>query len=210
MVRKGGATSLSGRAKPESRVRLIGGKWRRSWLPVLDAPGLRPTPDRVRETAFNWIVHQLGGSLSGVSAFDPFCGSGALGLEAASRGAAPVVLADANASVIASLRSTLSRLKAEEVTLVVADALQLIGRFAAAGERFAVVFLDPPFGEAWISRVLPCLHAISAEGGLVYVESEGELSEDEAAKSGFERLRADKAGQVFYHLLRRNIDAPVA
>jgi 16S rRNA (guanine(966)-N(2))-methyltransferase RsmD len=210
MVSRGaGAGALRGPIKKAGTLRIIGGKWRRSLLPVLDVPGLRPTPDRVRETAFNWILHQRGGTLQGAAVLDPFCGSGALGVEAASRGAGPVVLGDANAQVIASLRATLARLGDEAVTLVVSDALRLLATCAARGDRFGVIFLDPPFASDWIARILPKLLDVCGPAALVYVESDYELTEAESAASGFERLRKDKAGQVFYHLLRRNIDAPV-
>jgi 16S rRNA (guanine966-N2)-methyltransferase len=210
MVSRGaGSRAPRSQIKKASTVRVIGGKWRRSLLPVLDVPGLRPTPDRVRETAFNWILHQRGGTLTGAAVLDPFCGSGALGVEAASRGAAPVVLGDANPAVIDTLRATLVRLQDAAVTLAVSDALQLITKCASRGERFDVIFLDPPFASDWIARILPRLATVCAAAALVYVESDRELTEAESASSGFERLRKDKAGQVFYHLLRRNIDAPV-
>jgi len=196
---------------PPNRVRIIGGKWRRSIVPVLAIPGLRPTPDRVRETAFNWILHACGGSLAGQSVLDAFCGSGALGLEAASRGAAPVVLADINSTVVASLKATLTRLKADgSVSVIAADASRLLSGYAQSRTRFAVIFLDPPFGLGWLERILPLAAAVLAPAGLVYIEAERELSAADCEVHGLKRIRADKAGQVFYHLLRRNIDATVA
>ena len=112
---------------PPREVRIIGGLWKRSKLPVADRPGLRPTPDRVRETVFNW----LGQTLDGWRCVDAFAGSGALGFEAASRGAAEVVLVERDAALVASLRATQQRLQADPVRVERADALQWLARAAA-------------------------------------------------------------------------------
>src|SRR5450631_4111600 len=124
------------RGAPElpREVRVIGGIWKRSKLPVADRPGLRPTPDRVRETLFNW----LGQTLAGWRCVDAFAGSGALGFEAASRGAAEVVLLERDPVLVASLVASKERLQAETVRIERADALQWMGRAPAGG--YDVVF----------------------------------------------------------------------
>ncbi len=178
-------------------VRIIGGSWKRSKLPVADAPGLRPTPDRVRETLFNW----LGQSLAGWRCLDAFAGSGALGFEAASRGAAEVVLVERDAVLVASLASTRQRLHAETVRIERADALQWMGRAPEAS--FDVVFLDPPFDSSLLAPALAAAARIVAEGGFVYAE--GPVPVDPAAMevARLEPWRAGRAGAVHFQLLRK-------
>ncbi|MFM7970791.1 MAG: 16S rRNA (guanine(966)-N(2))-methyltransferase RsmD, partial [Betaproteobacteria bacterium] len=126
-------------------VRLIGGQWKRSKLPVANRPGLRPTPDRVRETLFNW----LGQDLSDWAVLDAFAGSGALGFEAASRGAGPVVMLESDPMLVQSLASSAQRLQARSVQVLQADALVWMGRAAATPSPagFDLIFLDPPFDQ---------------------------------------------------------------
>src|SRR5580765_3370760 len=119
-------------------LRIVGGKYRSRMLRVPARPGLRPTPDRVRETLFNW----LGQWLDGLACLDLFAGSGALGFEAASRGAARVVMVESDRAAFAALEATRERIGARAVELVQGDALRYL---AQGGERFDVVFLDPPF-----------------------------------------------------------------
>ena len=174
-------------------VRIIGGRWRRRVLRFPDFSGLRPTPDRVRETLFNW----LGQDLSGLSCLDLFAGSGALGFEAASRGATRVVMVDNAAPVLAALRDNAITLQAGEgVQIVGSDAV----RFAAAGGLpFDIVFLDPPFHQGWIERIEPLLSRVLADHGALYVETETSRERCGAWRS----QRRGRAGQVFYHLMRR-------
>ena len=120
-------------------VRLIGGQWKRSKLAVADRPGLRPTPDRVRETLFNW----LGQDLTGWRVLDAFAGTGALGFESASRGAAEVLLLERDTPLVDSLQAVKQRLKAEAVSVLRGDAMSWMSR--AAPDRFELVFVDPPF-----------------------------------------------------------------
>jgi 16S rRNA (guanine(966)-N(2))-methyltransferase RsmD len=182
------------------RVRIIGGAWKRTPLPVPEVPGLRPTPDRVRETLFNW----LGQDLSGRACLDLFAGTGALGLEAASRGAAPVWLVESDRRAQAALRVTLAKLDARQVTLLATDALAALERARRDGRRFDLVLLDPPFGAGWLERVLPLLPPVLAEGAAVYVESGAPLAAQavtQALGEGFRIAREGRAGQVFYHLV---------
>jgi len=203
-----GAVSARERTLPH-KVRIIGGQWRRTPLPVIDAPGVRPTPDRVRETVFNWLLHRFGGALEGLTALDLFAGSGALGFEAASRGAERVVLVDSHPAIVRNLRTLCDKLHAEaRLDIRQADAQAALGALAAAGARFDVVFLDPPYGSGWLERCLPQVKALLNPDGCVYAEADkalGAAGDTPPGLAGFEILRADKAGQVFYHLLRCKI-----
>lgn len=200
------------RRKPSARhahtVRIVGGDWKRTPLTVPDLPGLRPTPDRVRETLFNW----LGQRLDGCRCLDLFAGTGALGLEAASRGAASVVLVEREHRAAQAIRATLERLSAQagSVRLIEADALGALAVFGREARRFDRVFLDPPFGERWLERVWPALGPVLDDGALVYVESESALPEVVPLGTSDGRVlrttRADKAGKVHYHLLRCQTD----
>lgn len=144
-----------------SQVRIIGGRWRGSRLPVLDVAGLRPTADRVRETLFNWLQAEI----PGAQVLDLFAGSGALGFEAASRGAARVDLVDTAPAVAASLRATAARLGRDgaKVEVQVHEQSALAFLAAAEGRRWNLVFVDPPFsGGLWASSLValsPCLAA---------------------------------------------------
>ena len=197
---RGRGADVGGRRAPPAKVRIVGGDWKRTPLAVVDVPGLRPTPDRVRETLFNW----LGQRLEGWRCLDLYAGTGALGLEAASRGAARVVLVAREPRAAHALRDVLARLDAQDrVEVVQADAAAWLG---AARERFDLVFLDPPFGAAELARVLPRMAGLVEPGGFVYVESDHALSAGESPLSAlpdFELRRADRAGQVHYHLLHR-------
>lgn len=153
--------------------------------------GLRPTPDRVRETLFNW----LGQRLDGLACLDLFAGSGALGFEAASRGAARVVMVEQDRAVFAELAKTKSVIGAAAVELVGGDALEYLQQ---AAERFDVVFLDPPFRQNSLAMVLERLPERLAPGARVYVEAERPVQEQ-----GWRELKRARAGQVSYQLLER-------
>lgn len=173
-------------------VRIIGGQWKRSKLAVPDLPGLRPTSDRVRETLFNW----LGQTLDGWRVLDAFAGSGALGFEAASRGAAAVVMIEREAALVDALRATQKRLQATAISIQRANALNWM---TACTERFDLILLDPPFADELFDRALAAAVPLLAEGGLIYVESPHEL----APPAGFTAWRQGRAGAVHYQLLRR-------
>lgn len=188
------------------QVRIIGGAWKRVLLPVLDAEGLRPTPDRVRETVFNWINHQLGGDWGNASFLDLFAGSGALGFEAASRGAASVTMVDNHGPAARQLDENREKLKAANVRVLRTDALALVKDLATRGQRFDVIFLDPPYQLGLLSQILPLCPAILNEGGLVYAETGAPLPQegDDIPDwlHGWDAIRADKAGMVYYYLLK--------
>jgi len=190
-------------AGPPQRVRIIGGLWKRTPIEVAQAPGLRPTPDRVRETLFNW----LGQDLSGLDCLDLFAGTGALGFEAASRAARSVVMVELRRLPREMIEALALRLQARTISVIESDARAALARFAQAGRRFDLVFLDPPFGQRWLDRVLPELPGVLAPNARVYIESETAW---DARPGVFELERSGRAGQVHYHLLRFVPDAPAA
>jgi 16S rRNA (guanine(966)-N(2))-methyltransferase RsmD len=181
-------------------VRIIGGRWKRTPLPVADAPGLRPTPDRVRETLFNWLAHQVP-DLSPVRGLDLFAGTGALGFELASRGAAQVTLVERSPALAAELERTRAKLGADHVRIVRGDALSVARSLGDAS--FDVIFLDPPFDDGVLPAALDaCVRLLRADG-VIYVEHRGDLLPDTVAALGLTALRASRAGQVRFALLQR-------
>jgi len=180
-----------------NQVRIIGGLWRRRQLHFPDGENLRPTPDRVRETVFNW----LGQDLTGQFCLDLFAGSGALGFEAASRGAAKVVLVDEAEKVVQSLRKNVATLEASgRVEVISMNALKYPPFHEKTGqERFDVVFLDPPYRQGWLERLEPGLLGLLKPDAALYVEAEAPI----AALGCWKTVRQDKAGQVYFHLLRQ-------
>jgi 16S rRNA (guanine966-N2)-methyltransferase len=184
-------------AGPPREVRIIGGLWKRSKLPVADRPGLRPTPDRVRETLFNW----LGQTLEGWRCLDAFAGTGALGFEAASRGAAEVVLLERDPALVAQLAASKARLNASAVRIERSDALQWMAR--AAPGAFELVLLDPPFDAPLALPAMAAAARIIAPGGFVYVEAPKPVEPAAAEAAGLEPWRASRAGNVHFHLFRR-------
>jgi 16S rRNA (guanine966-N2)-methyltransferase len=197
------------RAATGHQVRIIGGQWKRTPLPVLDAPGLRPTPDRVRETVFNWLNHLLDGRWNNVACLDLFAGTGALGFEAASRGAGCVTMVESSLTAVRQLEATRKKLHADQVDIVRGDALSTAGSLAGRGSRFNLVFLDPPYHQQWLEKMLPLCAGLLEDGGLVYAETEQALGTETPPGwlTGWDVLRADRAGMVFYHLLQRNSSA---
>lgn len=189
-----------------NQVRIIGGAWKRTPLPVLSALGLRPTPDRVRETVFNWINHQRDANWADAQVLDLFAGSGALGFEAASRGAQSVTMIDTNVPVVRQLDEIKTKLKADNVQITRGDALAVAQSAAARGQKYDLIFLDPPYQQNFLERCLPLCTRLMKDGGLVYAESGAALEFDEGETpewmAPWEVLRADKAGMVFFHLLR--------
>ena len=181
-------------------VRIIGGEWRRRLITFPSARGLRPTPDRVRETLFNW----LGQDLTGLSCLDLFAGSGAMGFEAASRGAARVVMVDSDREVAAALGENARALAIPGLEVLRTDALQFAAAFGkSGGGGFDVLFLDPPYGQGLLERIAPYLPQLmnaANEDAVIYAEAEHPL----AALGDWSVRRQGRAGQVCYHLLSRN------
>lgn len=181
-------------------VRIIGGEWRRRILRFPVSEGLRPTPDRVRETVFNW----LGQDLTGQTCLDLFAGSGAFGFEAASRGARRVVLLEKAPSVVAALRMNARQLAVPggEVALEIraGDALQYA---ASALERFDVVFLDPPYRCGWIEKLAVHMERLLKPEATLYVETEYAIKPGAHLFPGWQVVRYGKAGDVHFHLMRQ-------
>jgi len=179
-------------------LRIIGGQWKRSKLPVADVPGLRPTPDRVRETLFNW----LGGDLDGWRCLDAFAGAGGLGFEAASRGASDVTLIERDNRLVRNLHEVHARLKAgSAVRIVAADAMAWMARHAPAS--FELVFVDPPFDADAFVPAVQAATRIVVPGGLVYLEADREFEADDFPGEMLSRYRHGRAGAVHFHLFQR-------
>ena len=177
-----------------NRVRIIGGEWRSRLITFPDQQQLRPTPDRVRETLFNW----LGQDLTGLRCLDLFAGSGALGFEAASRGAKEVLMVERERDAYAALEANRVALDASQVKIVRADALDVLRGTAGV---YDVIFLDPPFGTAaavW-DTLYELLPQRLAQDALIYRES-GDKPDTPA---GWEIHKQGRAGQVNYQLLKR-------
>ena len=188
--------TAAGRRSLPNQVRIIGGTWKRTLLPVADRPGLRPTPDRVRETLFNW----LGQDLSGWRCVDAFAGTGALGLEAASRGAADVLLVEAEGALVDQLQAIVKKLDAQNVRVRRGNALGVLAALPAAGAD--LVFLDPPFDADLFDRALAAARPAVREGGFIYLEAPVEWNGEALARHRLERVRHMRAGAVHGHLLR--------
>jgi len=206
-TRPGEASVSKGPRRPGRRfagapahVRIIGGRWKRTPLAVVDAPGLRPSPDRVRETVFNWLAHLLP-DLSSVSGLDLFAGTGALGFELASRGAGHVTLVERNPALETQLQLAKRKLGADAVTIVGGDALAFAR--SAREQSFDVVFLDPPFDSELLAPALEAAARLVSTDGLVYAESGAPLDEEGVAACGLRIIRAGRAGHVHFHLLQR-------
>lgn len=185
-----------------NRVRIGGGEWRSRLLSFPDIPGLRPTPDRVRQTLFNW----LGQELHGLHCLDLFSGTGVLGFEALSRGAASVVMVEKSLSAYKALQENKALLKTDAAQLFHMDAAQYLSRRAGLRssqpqdpeQPFDIVFLDPPYKQGLLASILPELKLHLNADSLVYAEAEYALESNEE----WQVLKQGKAGNVFYHLLR--------
>ena len=182
-----------------NELRIIGGEWRSRRLAFANGEGLRPTPDRVRETLFNWLAPII----DGARCLDLFAGSGALGLEALSRGAAGVVMLDKQRSAIKHLQDNLRLLRCERAELIHTDALAYLQQTAAA--PFDIVFLDPPYRQ---NLLAPCIDLLESHGWLkaeayIYLELESEAELPELP-ANWQLRNSKKAGQVAYHLACRH------
>ncbi|MGE0348727.1 16S rRNA (guanine(966)-N(2))-methyltransferase RsmD [Hydrogenophaga sp.] len=200
MKKTAAASAVRATVRAPHEVRIIGGLWKRTKLPVADRPGLRPTPSRVRETLFNW----LGQDLAGWRCIDAFAGTGALGLEAASRGATEVVLVEQDSALLANLSRITTQLKATAVRVERGDGVAALRQ--RAGQGWDGVFLDPPFGEGqneslYFAALAAARQAVR-EGGLIYLEAPRMWGDDELARLGLQLHRQGKAGAVAFHLLR--------
>ncbi len=181
------------------QVRIIGGQWRRTPIPVHDAPGLRPSPDRVRETLFNWLAH-LRPDTASLRGLDLFAGTGALGFELASRGAGRVVLVERQPQLVERLRALKHKLDAKQVEVIAGEALSAAAALPKAS--FDVVFLDPPFDSGLLWPAIEAAMPLLAAAGLIYAECDMLIAPAQAAARGLEIVRAARAGRVCFHLLQ--------
>jgi 16S rRNA (guanine966-N2)-methyltransferase len=180
-----------------NKVRIIGGEWRSRILHFDDAPGLRPTPDRVRETLFNWLQFDVVNSVC----LDLYAGSGALGFEAASRGAKRVVLVENNPKACQKLRNNMELLAANQMQLRFLDVKQFLQQ---TSEGVDLVFLDPPFGQNLVAETCQLLEKRDwlAAYAKIYIEAERQLQLDDIPKNWI-LLKNKAAGQVAYYLFQR-------
>jgi len=187
------------------KLRIIGGKWRSRLLPVIELSGLRPTTDRVRETLFNWLQNDI----PGARCLDLFAGSGALGFEAASRGASSVTLLESQAKAAKTLQANIGLLEARNIELIRCDAMKWLT--APVATAFDIVFVDPPFNSDYLHRACQLLEVggYLSEHGCIYLEMDSKQSLPELP-ADWHIFREKKAGQVSYYLIRRNYIAKTA
>lgn len=183
--------------KPPGEVRIIGGQWKRTRLKVADMPGLRPTPDRVRETLFNW----LGQDLTGWVGLDAFAGTGALGLEAASRGAKQVLLIEQNAQLVTQLKASIAQLNAQTVQVIKGEGVHALQQSAPG--TVDVVFLDPPFEAKLFEPALKAAARAIAPQGFIYLEAPELWSDERLLPLGLKVCKHLKAGAVHAHLIKK-------
>ncbi|HSH97026.1 MAG: 16S rRNA (guanine(966)-N(2))-methyltransferase RsmD [Methylophilaceae bacterium] len=174
-----------------NKVRISGGEWRSRMVTFPDLPGLRPTPDRVRQTLFNW----LGQDLEGLVCLDLFSGTGVMGFEALSRGAKQVVMVEKAAAAYKSLQQNKQQLNATEAHIFTMDALQFLAKNQLV---FDVIFLDPPYNHGWLAKLLPTLSSHLSSEGVIYAEAEFAIEDDDH----WQVIKHGKAGNVYYHLLK--------
>lgn len=194
----GAPTELNDMTRSPNTLRIIGGSWRGRKLRFPDIDGLRPTPDRVRETLFNWLQPII----AGAHCLDLFAGSGALGFEALSRGAASVVMVERDGQAVQQLHENITLLKTSAAQVIQRDALEYLTLRRAEAPPFNVVFLDPPFQHNLIE---PCCAALAQHGWLaarahIYIETERAVT-TLALPENFTVIRDKAAGQVAYRLI---------
>ena len=177
-------------SKASNRVRIGGGAWRSRLLHFVDAPGLRPTPDRVRQTVFNWLGQELGG----LACLDLFSGTGVTGFEALSRGAGNTVMVEKAIPVYKILLENKKLLAADTAQILNMDAMQFL---ASNKQTFDIIFLDPPYNQGWLDKLLPQMHKHLTASGLIYAEAEFALTDS----ADWRVVKQGKAGNVFFHLL---------
>ena len=190
--------AAAGAARLPGQVRIIGGRYKRTPVPVAQRPGLRPTPDRVRETLFNW----LGQDLTGWHVIDVFAGTGVLGLEAVSRGATRVQAFEQDAELVRRIEALRQKLQAQALSVVRGDGLSLL-RSTPAGSA-QLVLLDPPFeANLWAPALQAAARAL-ADPGYIYLEANRAWGDDDGLPNlGLQVHRQGKAGAVHYHLIGR-------
>ena len=194
MARRRGSGRGNGNS-PSGRLRIVAGKWRSRLLKVADVPGLRPTPERIRETLFNWLAP----TIAGARCLDLFAGSGALGLEALSRGAASAVFVEKSRRAADALRSACNELKAADAEVHAADAFEFLR--SETSVQYDLVFLDPPYADESIPELCRLLAERQwlAAGAVVYFE-QGTQQPPPDLPAGWSITHQKSAGQVRYSL----------
>ena len=191
----------AGAGRPPGQVRIIGGRYKRTPVPVAQHPGLRPTPDRVRETLFNW----LGQDLTGWHVIDVFAGTGVLGLEAVSRGASRVQSFEQDAELVRRIRALAEKLQAQALSVARGDGLSLLRSVPAASAQ--LVLLDPPFEANLWEPALKAAALALADPGYIYLEAPRAWDDDRLLDLGLQVQRQGKAGAVHFHLIGRRQSA---
>lgn len=188
-------------SKTAGKIRIIGGEYRRQLIPVLNHEGLRPSSDRVRETVFNWMMHQWGGVFEDKRVLDAFAGSGAFGLECISRGARGVLMLDTHAPAVKQIQQTLNQWAISAPAQArQQDVLALLKHPASA---FDWIILDPPFGHDWLAKIVPLLDAVSHNETWLYVETEVGANVSILQEHRWQLLREGKTQQAAYGLWQR-------
>jgi 16S rRNA (guanine(966)-N(2))-methyltransferase RsmD len=183
--------SFPSKCAKTNQVRINAGVWRSRLLKFPDVEGLRPTPERVRITVFNW----LGQDMTGKTCLDLFAGTGAFGFEALSRNAKNVTMIENSNLAYKSLIQNQTLLKAENCQILSQDAMQFLTNNT---QKFDIIFCDPPYNKGWITKILPLLNQHLNENGVVYVEAEFEIKSNE----NWQMMKQNKAGNIFYRLLK--------
>lgn len=185
--------------KKQNSVKINAGEWRSRVIKFPDVAGLRPTPERVRQTVFNW----LGQELTGLSCLDLFAGTGVMGFEALSRGASSTILVEVAKPAFVALSENKKLLQANAAVIFPQDALHFLAQHNT--QKFDVIFCDPPYNQGWIPRILPLLKPLVTHESKVYIEAEFALDSDQNVTPNFVQdwqiLKQKKAGNVFYHLI---------
>ena len=176
-------------------VRINAGEWRSRLIKFPDADGLRPTPERVRQTVFNW----LGQELTGLTCLDLFAGTGVIGFEALSRGATSVTLVEKSMPAYKALLENKQLLGADKAQILHQDAIHFLN---ANQQKFDLIFLDPPYNQQWLTKALPLLASHLTTHGVVYAEAEFAIDVNADFATGWQVVKQSKAGNVFYHLLK--------
>ena len=179
-----------------NQIRINAGVWRSRLLKFPDVEGLRPTPERVRQTVFNW----LGQDLTGKTCLDLFAGTGAFGFEALSRNAKSVVMIENSSAAYKSLLQNQTLLNAQNCQIHQIDALRFLGQHSLSQntQKADIIFCDPPYNKDWLSKLLPLLNSHLAADGIVYIEAEFEVLSSDT----WQVVKQNKAGNVYYHLLK--------
>jgi 16S rRNA (guanine(966)-N(2))-methyltransferase RsmD len=185
-------------AKKQNSVKINAGVWRSRVIRFPDVLGLRPTPERVRQTVFNW----LGQELTGQHCLDLFAGTGVMGFEALSRGATTATLLEIAKPAVQALHENKQLLQAQDAQIIAQDALHFLSHNT---QKFDVIFCDPPYNQGWLTKILPLLKSAMNVDGKVYVEAEFALDSVQNVTPNFANdwqiLKQKKAGNVFYHLI---------